>query len=350
MVKSKWKIGICCLVVIVACNTDIPLKSAPKLIHLREPERFVKMQIPKDNPLTLEGIELGRRLFFDPILSEDQTISCASCHQPNKSFTDGKAIATGIKDRKGRRSAPSLINVGYYYKGLFWDGRVTTLEEQALIPIEDSLEMDSDWGIVEDRLQNHYQYPALFAKAFGTKEINRYLVAKALAQFERSLVSYNSKYDQVMRGEQQFTPSEQRGFEMFFDASEKLPFTECGHCHLDPLFTNLDFFNNGLEESYDLQNVKDKGRGAITKRIYDNGKFKTPSLRNIELTAPYMHDGRFETLEEVIDHYSAGGKYGENVNPNVRKLQLSAADKRDLIAFLRTLTDTTYLIQKPYDI
>lgn len=323
--------------------------SSPKPFTLVEPADFSKMILPEDNPLTREGIALGRRLFYDPILSADSTISCATCHNPVLSFSDGKALSEGIKGQKSRRSAIPLINVGYHYKGLFWDGRAMTLEEQALLPVEDPLELGHNWESVEQQLKVHPLYPDLFKSAFGildTQEIDRYLVAKAIAQFERTLISDNSKYDQVRRGEAEFTASEKRGFAIFFDASDELPKSECGHCHLDPLFTNLEFFNNGIEVIEDLESFIDKGRGAITGSKYQNGQFRTPTLRNIELTAPYMHDGRMETLEEVLEHYISGGHFAENVNPNVRKLHFQEQDKADLIAFLKTLTDSTF-IHKP---
>ncbi len=350
-----------CIFLLTQCSSDTPVDVGelthiayqPTPYHLQESDRFVKMLIPADNPLTEEGIALGRKLFFDPILSRDSTQACVNCHQPEKAFTDGLAKSLGIRGLEGRRSAMSLVNVGYFYKGLFWDGRMPSLEAQALIPIEDTLEMDNSWEVVEDRLRLHPEYPAYFRRAFGitvADSIDRYLVAKALAQYERTLVSFNAKYDQVMRGESVFSESEQRGFTIFFDASpETLPVSECGHCHLDPLFTNLDFLNNGIQEVKTLEDFSDVGRGAVTGIRYDNGRFRVPSLRNIELTAPYMHDGRFKTLDEVVDHYASGGHFAENLNPNVRKLHLSPQDKADLIAFLRTLTDTTGLQTPPIE-
>jgi cytochrome c peroxidase len=319
--------------------TKIPYQPTP--VTLDEPERLSKMSIPADNPLTSEGIALGKQLFFDPILSLDSTFSCASCHQPARAFADSKAVALGIRLRKGRRSSPSLINVGYHYKGLFWDGRVITLEAQSLHPIQDSVEMGNSLARVETSLQQHADYPILFRKAFGIdnkSQINSELVAKALAQFERTLISKNAKFDQVQRGEAQFTAAEARGFAIFFDTSAVLPHAQCAQCHVDPLFTNLAYENNGIQQADGL-NFPDQGRGAVTGNQYDNGKFKVPTLRNIVLTAPYMHDGRFKTLEAVLTHYESGGHPAENVNPNVRKLNLTAADKADLIAFINTLTD-----------
>lgn len=336
------------LLLLTCLQCTLPQPS-PQPFEIANPPGFVKMGIPLDNPLTKEGIALGRRLFYDPILSADSTLSCASCHQLQLGFTDGKALAEGINGHQNKRSAPSLINIGYYYKGLFWDGRVQTLEEQALLPVEDSVEFGYDWSRVEEKLQSHPIYPTLFERAFGImgkEEINRFLAAKAIAQFERTLISKDSKYDRVMRGEARFTEAEQRGWSIYFDASDELPKSECGHCHLDPLFTNLDFFNNGIEKVDELEDYVDKGRGEVTGWKYHNGQFRTPTLRNIALTAPYMHDGRMKTLEEVIDHYISGGHLVENVNPNVRRLNFSERDKRDLIAFLNTLTDTLF-IQNP---
>ena len=322
----------------------IPFEPVP--YHLEEPEGFVRMVIPADNPLTVEGVTLGRRLFYDPILSADSSLSCATCHLPESSFAEPRAVSTGIAGRKGTRNALSLANVGYYYNGLFWDGRAGTLEEQAIHPVLHFSEMGSDWKDVEARLQQHIEYPTLFRRAFGiesTSQIERGLVAKALAQFQRTLISSNAKFDQVQRGETSFTASERRGWEIFFDFPGELPAAECGHCHADPLFSNLEFFNNGLDAAPDLGRHPSPGRSSVTKRRSDRGKFRTPTLRNIELTAPYMHDGRFKTLEEVVDHYVSGGHYAENVSPNVRPLALSQRDKTDLIAFLRTLTDSVFV-------
>ncbi|MBX2926634.1 MAG: hypothetical protein KF852_02260 [Saprospiraceae bacterium] len=319
---------------------------APTAYALQEPPGFVRMIIPEDTPLTEEGIELGRRLFFDPILSADSTISCASCHLPELAFSDGMRTSTGVQGRIGRRNSPSLANVGYYYKGLFWDGRVSTLEEQSLHPVEDSLEMANTWPEAERSLRAHPSYPALFRRAFGintTTEINSDLVGKALAQFQRTLLSADSKFDQKMRGEAAFTAQEQRGWTIFFDASMEVPHSECSHCHADPLFTNLDFANNGIDSVVRLEDFPDRGRGEVSGNRYELGAFRVSTLRNIALTAPYMHDGRFDTLEDVIEHYAGGGHAAENLNPNVMPLRLSAQDKADLIAFLHTLTDSTFV-------
>ena len=299
------------------------------------------MEIPADNPLTQAGVALGKSLFFDPILSADSTISCASCHMPQLAFTDGRKVSTGIYGRTGSRNSPSLLNVGFYYKGLLWDGRVLSLEEQSLHPITDSVEMDSDWQELLKKIRTHPDYPPMFSTAFGikAKQIDSMYIARALAQYQRTLISANTLFDQKNRGEAVFTEQQQRGWAIFNDASTVLPHGECAHCHADPLFTNLEFVNNGLDRVNTLEEFADKGRGRITGNRYDFGTFRVPGLRNIARTAPYMHDGRFGTLEEVIDHYMGGGHYAENVNPNIRPLLFSPQDKADLTAFLQTLSE-----------
>ena len=310
------------------------------------PAQFSSPPLPDGNPMTMAGVELGRRLFYDPILSADSSLSCSSCHFPERAFTDGRPVAIGINTSTGRRNAQSLANAAYQYKGLFWDGRAPTLEEQALVPVEDPKELGHDWSAVERSLRRHPSYPELFEEAFGiadTAQITRQLAARALAQFERTLISANSRYDRVMRGEAKFTALEERGKHIFFDTSEKLPEGECGHCHTPPLFTDQTYMNNGLDEAPELSDFQDKGRGEKTGEYYDNGRFRVPSLRNVALTAPYMHDGRFATLDEVIDHYNRGGHPSENVDPKIRKLHLSDTDRLALKAFLKTLTDSSFV-------
>lgn len=326
---------------------------SPVAVSLPDFETLPKMDIPADNPLTEDGIELGRFLFYDPLLSGNETMACADCHLPKGGFTDNLAVSTGIDGNVGLRSSMSLINAGYFTKGLFWDGRIQTLEEQALLPVEDVNELHNDWETVIEKLQKHSDYPTRFRQAFGinnTSEITKELAAKALAQFERSLVSANSKYDQVIRGEAFFTDEELGGFEIFFDEPNDLPDAECGHCHNAPLFTVNQYFNNGLDKVSSLEDFKDKGLGDITNNPFDNGKFRAPSLRNIALTAPYMHDGRFQTLEEVIDHYNEGAHFADNIDPLIKTkgLGLNEKHKADLLAFLHALTDTSFVNNPAY--
>jgi len=296
-----------------------------------------------------EAFALGRALFFDPILSKDSTVACATCHQPSLAFSDGSARSIGVAGRRGNRSAPSLVNVGFQYHGFFWDGRVATLEEQSLHPFRDSLEMDLPVSDVVDRLARNPRYTSQFTRSFGSGSIDSSKVQRALAHFEREIISADSRYDQMVAGAVNFSVSELRGWTIFFDASMDVPHAECNHCHVDPLFANPQFQNNGLE----LAGFNDRGRFAVTGNPYDSGKFKVPSLRNVALTAPYMHDGRFKTLNEVLDHYIAGGHPGITVSPNVRPLALDDQDKADLLAFLHTLTDSTFIghpeLQNPFE-
>lgn len=309
------------------------------------------LEQPPDNLMTVEGIQLGRKLFYDPIFSVDSTVSCASCHQQSLSFTDGLGHSIGVAGST-KRSSIDLINVGFTYHGLFWDGRAASLEQLALVPIEDPIEMANTWENVEQKLRDHATYPADFRKAFGIQnvsDIDRTLATKAVAQFLRTITSgTNSRYDRFARGEIFLEENEYNGYLMFFNFDPNLPDAQCGHCHNAPLLATNDYFNNGLQEALDLESIADKGRGLITGDPADNGKFKPPTLRNIALTAPYMHDGRFKTLQEVLDHYASGGKSSPNKSSFMFNLTLTESQKSDIIAFLLTLTDTTLLTNPAY--
>jgi cytochrome c peroxidase len=329
--------------------TSIPY--TPVYYTVDIPEGFPALEQPQDNLMTNEGIQLGRKLFYDPILSIDSTISCSSCHQPSLSFTDGLGLSQGVAGIT-RRGSINLINVGLHYHGLFWDGRAATLEELALIPIEDPIEMAESWERVEQKLRNHPLYPADFRKAFGIEtrsQVDRYYAAKAMAQFMRSIISGgNSRYDRFIRGEIFLEENEYNGYLMFFDFDPTVPDAECGHCHNAPLFATNDYFNNGIQESADLVSFKDSGLGQVTGIVADNGRFKAPTLRNVSFTAPYMHDGRFATLAEVIEHYNSGGKFSPNKSNLLYPLHLSESQKSDLLAFILTLTDSTTLTNPEY--
>ena len=342
--KSNRRILSCyaCLAVAVACSSP----HTPTLFDWQDPPGFPRMVVPTDNPFSREGVALGRRLFYDPILSADSSMSCASCHLQQLAFSDGKARSEGVVGLEGRRSAPSLANIGYAHTGLFWDGRSPSLEEQSLHPVRDAAEMAFDWHSAAQRLRHHPLYVTWFKKAFGLRrpsEIDSTEVGKALAQFQRTLISKDALFDRVLRGEAAFSTREKRGWTIFFDASPLVPASECNHCHVDPLFTDLTYQNNGIQQVPSLDSFPDAGRGEISKNRFDNGKFRVPTLRNIFTTAPYMHDGRFQTLEEVLDHYTSGGHDPGNRNPNVRPLHLSPRDRADLLAFLHTLQDTAFL-------
>jgi cytochrome c peroxidase len=321
---------------------------APTPVTLKQPQGYPKMDIPTDNPITTEGVELGRRLFYDPILSRDSSISCSSCHLPQGSFTDNKALSKGVDGILGDRSAMSLENIGFVKNGLFWDGRVKTLEEQALLPVEDPIEMHHIWEKVEQILRGHKDYPTRFRKAFGMKtkgEITKTHVVKALAQFERTLISGNSKVDKILRREDVFTDDELNGYLLFFNDDPKKD-AQCGHCHGAPFYGANEFFNNGLDSVKTLNDFKDLGLGKVTGKLFDKGKFRVPSLRNIEFTAPYMHDGRFKTLDEVMNHYASGGHLADNISPFIpliKDIKMTAKQKSDIITFMKTLSDTSFI-------
>jgi len=311
---------------------------------------FPVLEQPSDNQMTVDGIDLGRHLFYDPILSKDLSMSCSSCHLPSGSFTDNLALSTGVDGIEGERSSMSLLNVGFNYRGLFWDGRILTLEEQALLPVEDPIELHAQWPDVELRLQESELYPEKFRKAFGIEdkeEITKILAAKALAQFERSLISSkNSKFDKAKKGEYAFTDEERLGKEMFFDEYQgdnpEIPDAQCFHCHDQPLFTNNAYENNALDGSLSYFDFPDLGFGEVTGVMGDNGKFRVPTLRNIEYTAPYMHDGRFETLDEVMDHYISGGHFSPTKSAFLDSIHLDTNQKQALISFLLTLSDPEF--------
>ncbi len=322
---------------------------------LQTPPHFGKLyQIPEDNPMSEEAVTLGRMLFFDPILSRDSSMSCGTCHQPQKAFTDGKAFSTGIKGHHSRRSAMSLVNL-LWTKEFFWDGRATSLEEQALIPIQDSLEMNLSLEEAVQRLRNTKNYPRLFKKAFGSKKITAQNIAKAIAQFERTLISANSRYDKIILGEVQPTEREQRAIQLFMThpvPEAGLRGANCGDCHGSHLTTLNTFHDNGLDK-----NPTDKGRGAITGRSYDEGKMRAPSLRNIALTAPYMHDGRFGTLREVLEHYNEHIQPSPQLDPLIMEatnemhgesLLLTEQEKEDILLFMHMLTDSTFITDERF--
>ena len=318
-----------------------PPDPTPTAFTLVSPDGFPDIEIPADNPMTVEGIALGRKLFYDPILSADNTQSCSSCHAQGLGFTDnGHQLSVGIDGLEGKRNSMPIFNA-VWATTLFWDGREPTLEAQALKPVTDPLEMHNTWPDAVTSLQADADYPDLFKGAFETDTITKDLVVKAIAQFERTLISANSTYDQV--GLAGLSPAAQRGFDIFF--TEK---GDCFHCHGTVLFTDNDFHNNGLEAL-----TPDIGRAEVTGLDQDFFKFKTPSLRNVEFTAPYMHDGRFYTLEEVIDHYSEGLVFSQTIDPLMKNvgqggIKLTDEEKQDLIAFLKSLSDTEFLTNEDF--
>lgn len=343
---GKFKFIYFLLALVTSCAKDDNNYSATPL-ELEVPEFFknsiLPPLIPEDNPQTVEGVALGKKLFFDPILSRNNTQACVECHRPEHAFSDPRKLSIGINGQEGFRNSMPLQNLTFNFGNKFnWDGSAIGLEEQLLEPVTNPIEMDNTWENVAQSLQDDTVYPSLFEAAFGTNKIDSTQVTKALAQFIRTLISGNSKFDQFLRGEASLTPAEENGLAVFLDEGRG----DCFHCHglpSTPLWTNNSFHNNGLDPFFD-----DLGLGGNTGDPRDFGKFKTPSLRNLAFTAPYMHDGRFATLEEVINHYSEGLVFSETIDPLMKKIaqggvQLLEKDKQDLKAFLLTLSDPSFI-------
>jgi cytochrome c peroxidase len=297
--------------------------------------------LPRDNPLIEERVALGERLFHETALSRDGTISCASCHQADAGFSDPRRFSMSVRNPSGTRHAMPLLNLAWK-SSFFWDGRATSLRAQALMPIQDHSEMDESLTHVVTKLAATNDYPKLFQAAFGSADITAEKIGLAIEQFVMSLTSCDSKFDRAFRGQAKLSTDEQHGLELFmteYDPRTRQYGADCFHCHGGVLFTDHQFHNNGLG----LDDA-DLGRFRATQREADRGKFATPSLRNVGLRGPYMHDGRFRTLEEVVDHYTTGVKRSSTLDPNLAKhpdggVPLSPADKRALVAFLKTLTD-----------
>ncbi len=336
------------LLLIISCSSkedsDIytPIPTSLEIPEILT-QKLIPPIIPSTNPLTVEGIALGKKLFFDKILSKDGTQSCATCHDPMSAFSDNDRFSEGVDGQLGDRNSMPLFNLAWNFEDRFaWDGKELGLERQAFEPVRNPIEMHSKWTDIAVKLKNHPEYPSLFIKAFGGQDIDSTLVAKAIAQFERTLISGNAKFDNYLLGKTNLTPEELNGFNVFMDENKG----DCFHCHgsnNNPLWTDNQFHNNGLDSVF-----SDLGFGKITGDPNDNGKFRTPSLRNLVFTAPYMHDGRFGTLEEVINHYSEGLKLSPTIDPLMKKanqggVQLSPKDKSDLKAFLLSLTDNDFI-------
>ncbi|HXB68616.1 MAG TPA: cytochrome c peroxidase [Candidatus Acidoferrales bacterium] len=284
---------------------------------------------PKDNQYSAAKVELGRYLYFDRRLSVDDSVSCSSCHQPEHGFTDGAPVSTGIKAQKGGRSAPTVINRAYSL-AQFWDGRAASLEEQAKGPMANPIEMGNSHAALAQKLSSIAGYRALFAKAFGSEEVTIDKTAKAIACFERTVLSGNAPYDRYKRGDKRaMTPEQVRGMSVFIDKAK------CDACHEGANFTLNAYANLGVGADAPEPDV---GRYAVTKDPRDWGVFKTPTLREIEHTAPYMHDGSLQTLEDVVAFYDKGGIKNKNLDEKIKPLHLTDQNKKDLVAFLRALS------------
>lgn len=291
-----------------------------------------QIPFPQDNPLTDAKIAFGKKLFFDRRLSHGNQISCASCHIPEKAFTDGLPKSKGVAGRTAMRNAPSILNSAYF-KSYMYDGAVKTLEEQVLVPIQDHQEMGSSMKTVLQKLSGDKEYQRLAQTLYG-RELDAYVLTRAISSYERSLVSRNSRFDQYKSGKKEALNAEElAGWKLF---SEKL---YCTKCHSGPDFTNYSVVSNGLYADYGA----DQGRYRINGIEQERGAFKVPSLRNVALTAPYMHDGSMQTLRKVIAHYARGGAGFRNKSPLIKPFSLTDSEIRQLESFLRSLTDRSFV-------
>lgn len=295
-----------------------------------------------NNEITKAKFELGRKLFYEPRFSRDNTISCGTCHIQSAGFTHhGHDVSHGIDDRLGKRNSPPIMNMAWR-KDFFWDGGVFDMDFQPIVPITNPVEMDETVDNVIVKLQAHPDYPKLFNKAFGSPDIDTERIMKALSQFMAMVISSNSKYDKVMRKEgETFTAEETKGYQLFQQ--------HCGTCHKEPLFTDESFRNNGIGIGYN----NDQGRYEITLNEKDMYTFKVPSLRNLAYTSPYMHDGRFITLEAVLEQYAENVRETPNLDPLLKHngtlgLPLNAEERQNILAFLKTLNDASFVTDKRF--
>jgi len=347
----KYLFVIFCIVAIfISCRKD-KIGYTPTPYELEIPSHFPSMIIPENNPMTKEGVSLGRMLFYEERLSGDNSMSCATCHAPENSFTDPNQFSTGIDGIAGTRNSMALINLGWQ-KFFFWDGRAKSLEEQILGPVPNPIEMHQQWKDAVSKLQQDVEYRNMFYKAFGEEGIDSIKVSKAIAQFIRTMISGSSMFDVMYKFENSLplnsvdqsilssiSPEDWAGYDLF----KSLNGADCLHCHSGILMHINKFSNNGLDATF-----TDLGRGAITGSSNDMGRFKIPTLRNIALTAPYMHDGRFGTLDEVIEHYSSEVVSSPTIDPLMEHLssggvQLDSQEKYLLKKFLMTLTDYSFI-------
>jgi cytochrome c peroxidase len=324
------------IVSLVACSVDSRMDPTINEddISLKWPDYFpAPVYDFSENPITKEGFLLGKKLFYDPILSRDNTISCGSCHQQFVAFAHADhKVSHGIDNQLGVRNSPALYNL-MWHKTFFWDGGSKHIEVQPIAPIINPIEMDETIQQVVYKLSQRADYKSLFKSAFNSDSVTSQLMLKAITQFMGAFISAGSKYDKnrVNATAYPFTADEQAGKTIFEN--------KCASCHVPPLFTDDSFRNNGLDE-----NFSDSGRYAITNINSDMGKFKVPSLRNIELTYPYMHDGRFETLNEVLNHYTSGIQQSATLDPSLSNgIPLSNTEKEQITAFLKTLTDREFI-------
>lgn len=330
--RRNLHILIAIVLVLSACKKE-QIEKADIVDEITIPAGFPAIQFPADNAYTLQRWVLGKQLFFDPVLSNDSTISCASCHNPAKAFSDEVAFSKGVAGRLGTRNSPTLTNVAYlpYFTR---EGGVPTLEMQTLVPIQEHNEFDFNIVLIGERLRRNPKYVQMAKEAYN-REPDPFVIACALANFERSLISGNSAYDKYtyQNNPAALSEKERKGMALFF--SEK---TQCSKCHSGFNFSNNAFENNGLYDNY-----TDSGRKRLTNLVADFALFKVPTLRNVGVTAPYMHDGSLLTLEAVVEHYNTGGKNNPQKSKLIQPLNLTDDDKEQLVAFLKSLTDYAFI-------
>ncbi|MCZ4410455.1 c-type cytochrome [Cryomorphaceae bacterium 1068] len=332
---KRWLLwGLICGVML-SCEKDNGDSNTPDRSEalLVIPDGFPSMEFPDDNPFTKVSYNLGKKLFFDPILSRDSSISCGSCHLPGKAFSDEFSVSLGVDDAPGTRNSPSLANVGYqpYFMR---EGGVPTLEMQVLVPIQEHNEFDFNILLIAERLNQNPEYVEMSLEAYD-RAPDAFVITRAISNFERTLISGNAPYDRyfLQGDEAALNESEKRGMDLFF--SDELA---CSSCHSGFNLTDYSFGNNGLYAAY-----ADIGRKRLTGLDADEALFKVPSLRNVEVTGPYMHDGSMATLQEVILHYESGGEEHPNKSEQIQGFELTNAEREDLIAFLHSLTDTDFI-------
>ncbi|MFT6850817.1 MAG: cytochrome c peroxidase [Sphingobacteriales bacterium] len=363
MRKSKLVIlAAIATIAFYACQEDIPIvgedvkfDETPYTLNLIN-NTLPPPSIPEDNKLTVQKVKLGKMLFFEKKMSLDNTVSCGSCHNQQDAFSDTLRFSEGVNKAKGGRQAMAIFNMAWHGNQFFWDGRANLLRDQALLPIQDENEMKETLEGVIAKLNSEETYKNQFIRAFGSSEITSLKISLALENYMHSIVSDDSKYDRYLAETAQLTESEERGRVLFFSEYNKFfpdeSGADCAHCHSGNNFENDLYMNNGLDADAEM---RDFGRELATKKEDDRGKFKVPSLRNVEMTPPYMHDGRFQTLEEVVDHYNEGIKESTTVDggllgTNETGLMLDEQEKKDLVNFLKTLTDQTFLNNQEYQL
>lgn len=327
--RSKAFISGCLLLLLWSCNTKEPLNTAQRFYR---PEGFPPpYYVPVQNQYSEKQISLGKVLFFDPILSEDSTVSCRSCHNPQYAFSDyGHSFSNGIHNTTGIRNTPPIFNLAWN-KTFMWDGGITHLEMMPIAPITNPAEMNLSIKEAVEKIQNSRKYQIAFFDAFGSSKINDYLLLKALAAFQSSLISADAPFDHMKQGTLVFSQIEQKGFELFNQF--------CQDCHTPPLFNSPLYASNG----YRLGN-NELGRYLVTQIKADSGKFKIPTLRNLNFTAPYMHDGSLKDLESVLDHYSTVSSKNTLGGPLIKRMKnFSKEEKTAIIAFLNTLNDENFI-------